>query len=155
MRTMRQLVLSGLLICTVVACLRSVVPAGTFSDEKTVQGVIHADEQVNKAILDSDSGELKKLLTDDFTYINAAGQIMDKDKYVADAKYSGRQFESYTAHEAKARLYGDTAVLTARLFANWRSGGADSSGRFRYARVYVWKQDRWLLASSQLTPANE
>jgi hypothetical protein len=129
------------------------VNARTIADEKTAQGAIHADEQVNRAILDSEGGALKALLTDDFIYINSSGALLDRDKYLQDLRFT--QFESFTPHEVKARIYGDTVVLTARLFANWRKQGGDGSGRFRYARVYIWHQDRWQLASSQLTPMNE
>lgn len=152
---MRNLFLIVLLMCFGGACLQLAANARSVADEKTVQGAIHADEQVNKAILDSDSAALKPLLTDDFTYINGAGKILDRDKYLDEMKYSGRQFESFTPREVKARIYGDTVILTARLFANWRQQGGDNSGRFRYARVYIWRQDRWQLASSQPTPVNE
>lgn len=147
---MKQLMAVTLSFFILVFALCIPTVANAFVDEKTVQGALHADEAVNKAILDSDAGELKKLLTDEFAYVNSSGQLIDKDQYLRDARTI--RFDSYTSHDAKGRLYGDTVVVTGWIFANWQRGGGENNGRFRYTRVYVWKQDRWLLAASQITP---
>ena len=110
---MKDLLIALLLVCSLGAAEN--LRASSGSDEKTPQGAAHADEAVNKLVLDTETSELKKVLTDDFTYINSSGQIMDKDKWIGDLK-SGMQFDSFTSRDVKARVYGETAVVTGRLF---------------------------------------
>ena len=132
------------------------VKARIASDEKTTQAVIQLNEQIDKAWLDSDAETYKRLLADDFTYISSAGEFFfDKDKYVEGIKHPEVRWESETSSEVKARMYGDTVILTGRLFSSWRYQNQDFHGRYRYTRVYVWKQDHWLLVAWQNSKMNE
>jgi len=49
------------------------------------------------------------------------------------------------------RLYGDTAVVTARADVKGRQLGEDFSGPYRYTRVWVRRNGRWQTVSYQAT----
>ena len=95
--------------------------------------------------------ELERLYADEFTSINASGQVQNKAAVIA-ARVSGRiSAQSYELDEVTIQIYGDVAV--ARSSA--RIEGNTVSGRFRHLRVFIKRDGRWQIIATQMTKIAE
>jgi ketosteroid isomerase-like protein len=99
----------------------------------------------------ADAKELERLYADEFTSVNASGQVQNKAAIIA-ARVSGRiSAQSYELDEVGIQIYGDMAI--ARTSA--RIEGNTVSGRFRQLRVFIKRDGRWQLIATQMTKIAE
>ena len=119
----------------------------------------HAEAEIRQILKDlavgqlskPDAKELERLYADEFTSINASGQVLNKSAVIA-ARVSGRLiFQSYALDELTIRIYGDVAVAT----SSQRIEGSTVSGRLRHLRVLIRRDGRWQLIASQQTKIAE
>jgi hypothetical protein len=98
-----------------------------------------------------DAKELERLYADEFTAINAYGQVLNKAETIA-GRVSGRSSaQSYEVDEVTVQIYGDMAVAKTitRIEAN------TLSGRFRHLRVFIKREGRWQIIVTQMTKIAE
>jgi ketosteroid isomerase-like protein len=99
----------------------------------------------------ADAKELERLYADEFTSVNASGQVQNKAAIIA-ARVSGRiSAQSYELDEVTIQIYGDMAI--ARTSA--RIEGKTASGRYRHLRVFIRRDGRWQLIATQMTKIAE
>ena len=95
----------------------------------------------------ADAKELELLYADEFTSVNASGQLQNKAAIIA-ARTSGRiSATSYELEDVGIQIYGDIAV--ARTIS--RIEGNTASGRFRHLRVFIKRDARWQIIATQMT----
>ena len=88
---------------------------------------------------------------DEFTAINAYGQVLNKAQTIA-GRVSGRSSaQLYEVEEVTIQIYGDTAIAKTitRIEAN------TLSGRFRHLRVFIKRDGRWQIIVTQMTKIAE
>ena len=99
----------------------------------------------------ADAKELERLYADEFTAINAYGQVLNKAETIA-GRVSGRSIaQSYEVDEATIQIYGDIAIAktATRIEAN------TLSGKFRHLRVLIKRDGRWQILATQMTKIAE
>ena len=101
------------------------------SDERELTQLV---KDLNAALVKADIAFLERVLAQDYVH------------------YRPRvEFESLVADDIKARLFGDTAIVTYRS----RAKGKDQHGAIdeqrRWTRVFVRRNGRWQLVHSQGT----
>ena len=118
-----------------------------------------ADDATDLAMLDRawadaiprrDIAVVNRILADDFTGVDPAGNIFTKAKYVSDL--SGGAFSNddrIQLDEVRARMFGDTAVVTSLI----KLDGAPTGGRM--TNVYVRRQGRWRCVNSHASGRTE
>jgi ketosteroid isomerase-like protein len=118
-----------------------------------------AEEEIRQIVNDlaagqrskADAKELERLYADEFTSVNASGQVQNKAAIIA-ARVSGRiSAHSYELDEVTVQIYGDMA--SARTSA--RIEGNTASGRFRHLRVFIKRDGRWQIIATQMTKIAE
>ena len=68
------------------------------------------------------------------------------------ARRSGQlRYEAMNVTDMVVRVYGDTAVVTARADVKGQQLGEDFSGPYRYTRVWVRRNGHWQAVSYQAT----
>src|SRR5262249_1957564 len=98
-----------------------------------------------------DPKELDRLYADEFTSINASGQVQNKAAIIA-ARMSGRiSAQSYELDEVAIQIYGDVAIA----MSSARIEGNTANGRFRHLRVFVKRDGRWQIVATQMTKIAE
>jgi hypothetical protein len=98
-----------------------------------------------------DAKELERLYADEFTAINAYGQVLNKAETIT-GRVSGRSVaQSYEVDEVTIQIYGDMAIAktTTRIEAN------TLSGKFRHLRVFINRDGRWQIVVTQMTKIAE
>lgn len=88
---------------------------------------------------------------DDYIQIDVDGKVLDKPATLERIKSSYAQLLSNPVDDMVVRIYGNTAVLTARARPKGILDGKEFSGAVRYTRVYVKRGGRWQVVLFQQT----
>ena len=79
------------------------------------------------------------------------GQVTTKKEAISARRSGQLRYENIDVSDMVVRLYGDTAVVTARADVKGHQLGEDFSGPYRYTRVWVRRSGRWQAVSYQAT----
>ena len=108
------------------------------------------DEWV-KAIVRADAEALDRIMADDF-YFTYPLEGDDKTQFIADVTSGDLKIKHMTREQLNVRVFGTTAVLTARDSATWLYHGRELSGQYKILSVYAERNERWQLCAIQACP---
>jgi ketosteroid isomerase-like protein len=135
MTTMRPRdVLVGLLLAVAAIAVR----ADSAADEKAVAAV---DTQYQAAVKINDADTMDRILADDFVVVLGTGQIYTKSDLLNMARTKRVQYEHQEESVQTVRVWGDTAVVTAKLWLK----GVDQGKAFDW---HVWFSDTYVRTPS-------
>ena len=137
-----------------VSAQRSTVRSRTLfdsGDQTTIREIIEMERQANEASLRRDADFSQKTLAEDYVAITPLGQVTTKQDTVSARKSGQLRYETINVTDMVIRIYGDTAVVTARAEVKGHQLGEDFSGPYRYTRVWVRKTGHWQAVSYQAT----
>lgn len=106
------------------------------------------EREWNTAIVRKDTAALKRILSDDFVYIDYAGGVNPKAEIIKGLKESEAVIDPFETEDVVVRVYGDTAVLTGRFKQKITYKGQVYNLEFRYTDVYVKRGKRWQAVSA-------
>lgn len=129
---------------------RSKVMAET-GDQETIREVVEMERQAKEASLRRDPAFPQRTLADDYVAISPLGQVTTKKEAISARKSGQLRYDTIDVSDMVVRLYGDTAVVTARADVKGHQLGEDFSGPYRYTRVWVRRDGRWQTVSYQAT----
>jgi ketosteroid isomerase-like protein len=127
-------VLVGLLVA--VACIAAGADSAT--DEKTVAAL---DTEYQAAVKINDADTMDRILADDFVVVLGTGQIYTKSDLLDMARTKRVQYEHQEESDQTVRVWGDTAVVTAKLWLK----GVDQGKPFDW---HVWFSDTYVRTPS-------
>src|SRR5436309_7155787 len=81
------------------------------------------------AVVKGDVATLEKQTSDDYTLINAYGQMSGKSEMVDAFKSGKTKLTSDELSDMKVRVYGNTAVITGKATVKGTIGGKDVDGQ--------------------------
>jgi len=141
---------------TAVACLAlmttGATPASRADDEKAVADL---DTAYQAAVERNDAEGMARILLDDFVLVVGNGTVYTK----ADLLQSARAKEVVWEHQVedpgtqKVRVWGDTAVVTAKLWLKGTSGGKPIDKKLWFSDTYVRTKNGWRYAFGQASLA--
>ena len=108
------------------------------------------DEWV-KALVRSDGETLDRIMADDFFFAYPM-EGDDKAQFISDVVDGNVRVEHLNRENVGVRVWGDTAVLTAKDSAKWYYQGRDFSGHYKIVHVYARRAGKWQLVSVQACP---
>jgi ketosteroid isomerase-like protein len=111
--------------------------------------ILQLEHMYNEAIIRPTAEQIERLHTDDFM-MTARGTVTTRAELLARLNDPGHPrdvIESLTTDDLKVRIYGDTAVTTAR----WKriskdTSGKDTSANGFFTHVWVRQNKRWQMA---------
>lgn len=121
-------------------------------DLSTKEQIRSLEEERNRAILAGDAATLDRMTADDYTFITLRGELRTKAEIVRGFQSGSFKYESRTISDLNIRVYGETAIVTGRSTQKGVENGKDYSGDYRFTRVYVKENGRWLTVALQTTP---
>jgi ketosteroid isomerase-like protein len=95
------------------------------------------DKEYQAAVQKNDFATMDRILADDFTLVTGSGKSYSKADLLNEAKSGRVAYEQQDDGDQRVRVWGDTAVVTAKL----RAKGAESGKPFDYA---VWFSDTYV-----------
>jgi len=121
------------------------------SDQETIREVIEMERQAKEASLRRDPEFPQRALAEDYVAITPLGTVTTKQDSVSARKSGQLRYDTIDVTDMVVRLYGDTAIVTARADVKGHQLGEDFSGPYRYTRVWVRRSGRWQAVSYQAT----
>ena len=127
---------------------RNLVDSG---DQAAIREILDMERQAREASLRRDAEFSQRTLAEDYVAITPLGQVTTKQDTVSARKSGQLRYEALNVSDMVVRVYGDTAVVTARAEVKGRQLGEDFSGPYRYTRVWVRRTGHWQAVSYQAT----
>src|SRR5215471_12831686 len=125
-----------LMIGSFVAVLSSlaVATSNPAADEKTVAAL---DSEYQAAVKNNDAATMDRILADGFVVVLGSGKTYTKVDLLQAARTGRIQYEHQEDSDQTVRVWGDTAVVTAKLWAK----GSDQGKPFEF---FVWFSDTYV-----------
>jgi ketosteroid isomerase-like protein len=108
------------------------------SDEQTVAKL---DSQYQAAVKNNDATTMDRILAADFVVVSGSGKAYTKSDLLRMARTRRVQYEHQEDTQRTVRVWGSTAVVTAKLWAK----GTDQGQPFDY---FVWFSDTYARTSA-------
>jgi ketosteroid isomerase-like protein len=126
-------------------------PPADSGDQETIREILEMERQAREATLHRDADFSQRTLAEDYVAITPLGTVTTKQDTVTARKTRQLRYDNIDVTDMVVRVYGDTAVVTARADVKGHQLGEDFSGPYRYTRVWVRKTGRWQAVSYQAT----
>ena len=126
-------------------------PSIDAADQATIREVVDMERQSREASIHRDAEFSRRTLAEDYVAITPLGQVTTKQDTVSARKSGQPRYETIDVSDMVVRIYGDTAVVTARADVKGHQLGEDFSGPYRYTRIWVRRTGHWQAVSYQAT----
>jgi len=119
-------------------------------DKKTVAAL---DTEYQAAVKINDASTMNRILADDFILVTGSGRTYSKADMLNDARGAGTSYERNDEDVQTVHVWGNTAVVTARLWEKGTTNGRSFDRRFWFSDTYVRTSDGWkyVFGQSSLT----
>jgi ketosteroid isomerase-like protein len=115
--------------------------AASASDQEKVVSAL--DTQYQAAVKNNDAATMDKLLADDFVLVVGSGKTFTKTDLLEEARSKRFLYERQDDSEQKVRVWGNTAVITAKLWSKGVEGGKPFEHTLWFSDTYVHDSKGW------------
>jgi ketosteroid isomerase-like protein len=133
------------LLAVLIAGGLALIPAATVqasdADDQTLVAAL--DTKYQKAVEQNDAKTMADILTDDFTLVEGDGKRSTKGDLVDDAKSGKTHYEHQQDSQRTIVVSGDTAIVTALLWAKGIEDGVKVDYKQWFTDVYVRTPKGW------------
>ena len=112
--------------------------------------LITLEKQFAQAIVKADGDALDNILSDDWIIIGPEGRVINKAGFLDVVRSSTLAHSIMESDETRVRVYGDTAIVTARVVTAGAYRGQAFTTRERSSDVFVRQQGHWKCVLTQL-----
>jgi len=126
-------------------------PSTQGAEQEIIREIVDMERQAKEASLRRDADFVQRTLAEDYVAITPLGQVTTKQDTVSARKSGQLRYQAIDVSDMVIRVYGETAVVTARADVKGHQLGEDFSGPYRYTRVWVRHNGRWQTVSYQAT----
>lgn len=113
------------------------------SNDEDAKTVAALDAQYQAAVKINDADTMDRILADDFVLVTGSGKTYSKSDLIADARSGNSTYEKNDELEKKVRVWGDTAVVTVKLWEKGKDNGKPFEHLFWYSDTYVRTPSGW------------
>jgi hypothetical protein len=125
--------------------------AEPFSKIEVEQLLRQMNDEWVKALVRGEGETLDRIMADDFFFAYPM-EGDDKNQFIGDVVSGVVRVEYLNRENVAVRVWGNTAVLTAKDSAKWYYKGRDFSGHYKIIHIYSYRNDQWQLVSVQACP---
>jgi hypothetical protein len=137
------------MLVAVILAIRT-ANASTDNDRKTVAAL---DMEYQAAAKRNDAATMARILADNFVLVTGSGKTHTKADMLEDAR-RGDVYEQNDEEFQTVRVWGNTAVVTARLWEKYSSNGKSYDHKFWFSDTYVRTPEGWkyIFGQSSIPP---
>jgi ketosteroid isomerase-like protein len=121
-------------------------PARAETDDKSI--VADLDTQYQLAVKNKDIATMDRILADDFILVTGRGKTFTKSDLLQEARGTVTYEHQEDTHQT-VRVWGDTAVVTALLWAKGTDDGKPFDYKLWFSDTYVRTPTGWRYAFAQ------
>jgi ketosteroid isomerase-like protein len=129
--------LASALLTTPMSTPANALPS---DDEKIVAAL---DTQYQAAVEKNDAVTMDRILADDFVLVTGTGKTFTKADLLKDARNKTAVYERQDDSNQTVRVWGDTAVVTALLWAKGSEAGKSFEYKLWFSDTYVRTPTGW------------
>ena len=107
------------------------------------------DTQYQEAVKKNDVATMDRILTDDFILVTASGKTYGKADLLREARGGSTIYEHQEDTERTVRVWGHTAVVTAKLWEKGTENGKSFDHTLWFSDTYVRTPTGWRYAFGQ------
>ena len=132
--------LEGLTISLLIAIAVPVAIASSADDQKTVAAL---DTEYQAAVLKNDAATMDRILADDYVLVTGSGKTYNKADLLNDARTGQVIYEHQEDTAQTVRVWGDTAVVTAKLWEKGTDHGKPFDHMVWFSDIYLRTPAGW------------
>ena len=117
----------------------------------TERELLNWEKDFAKAVVSNDADAIGKFLADDWVIIDPDGGFIDRARFLGVIKSGMLTHDLMESEDAKVRVYGDSAVLSALTKTKAKFAGQEFTTQERATDIFVKRDGRWQCVFSQLT----
>ena len=148
--TRRHRFLATRALAVTVGILMTITPvtggASPADDEKIVAAL---DTEYQAAVKKNDVDTMDRILADDFVLVTGLGKTYTKADLLEEARSKRMVYEHQEDSAQKVRVWGDTAVVTALLWAKGTEDGKAFDYKLWFSDTYVRTPTGWRYVLAQ------
>ena len=117
-----------------------------------------SEEEIRKAekgwadaVMSGDFSALERILGDQIIYAHATGNVENKSEYLGRLRSGAQKYEKVEQQSANVRMYGDAAVVHAKMRMVGKSNSRSFDDRVMMLHLWVRQGGRWQLVAHQTT----
>lgn len=114
--------------------------AAVADDQKTIAAL---DTQYQAAVKTNDAATMDRLLADDFILVTGTGKTYTKADLLKEARSGRIQYEHQEDTAQTVRVWGNTAVITAKLWEKGTDSGKPFDSTLWFSDTYVRTPKGW------------
>jgi ketosteroid isomerase-like protein len=113
------------------------------------------DTEYQAAVSRNDAATMDRILAHDFVLVLGNGTVHDKAELLAEARAASIAWDQQKEIDDSqtVRVWGDTAVVTAKLWVKGTSGGKSFDRKLWFSDTYVRTKDGWKYVFGQASLA--
>lgn len=119
--------------------------AGAESSQGAAETVAALDTEYQAAVARNDAETMDRILADDFVLVLGNGKVYNKTDLIQGARAKSITYEQQVEIDDSqtVRVWGDTAVVTAKLWVKGTSEGKAFDRKLWFSDTYVRTKDGW------------
>jgi len=121
------------------------------ADDKKVVAAL--DTEYQAAVKANDAAKMGRILADDFILVEGDGAVSTKEDLLKEARSKRIHYEHQDGSEQTVRVWGDTAVVTAKLWGKGIEAGKAFDWTLWYSDTYVRTAKGWSYVFGQASLA--
>ena len=115
-------------------------------DDKAVAAL---DKEYQEAVKNNEVATMDRILVDDFVLVTGLGKTYTKADLLEEARSKRVIYERQEDSNQKVRVWGDTAVVTALLWAKGTEDGKPFDYKLWFSDIYLRTQNGWRYVLAQ------
>ena len=116
-------------------------PANPLTDDRATVAAL--DEEYQSAVKRNDVGTMARILADDFVLVTGSGKMYSRADLLKESGSSEYFYEHQEDTEKNVRIWGDTAVVTAKLWERGTDRGTAFDRTVWFSDVYIRTPRGW------------
>jgi len=133
-----------------VAFLATALPAAAAEPAPASPAAI--ERRLVDAIAKGDLATYDSIVADDYVAFEASGKTTPKAEILASYRSGARHYTNLEIFDVEERIFGETAVVSAKTKGLRKEGDRDIPNRVRYIRVYAKRDGRWRAVVQMAAP---
>lgn len=142
-----------IIACVLLGIAGVGLAASATNREDDQKALTKLDADYQKAVEQNDTKTMARILADDFILVEGDGTVSTKADLLKDAASGKTKYEHQVDSERTIRVWGDTAVVTAKLWARGLEDGKQVDYDMWFSDTYIRKPTGWSYVFGQASLA--